>query len=886
MLTKSLNSKTNIKQYSDADYPINPRQPVLARYSADSILNQSVIQLPWSVDTLNAQDGFFISVDGKVLTLGSSNDYVMTAIDSFGFSNQVTLTSSLPAGLNIQAWKMGLKKEIEFAQDQRFNEVYDNLNQSLQGFVKTSDKLIAASAIGTPNTGYFQSSITNRSPIVDVSKDLRVRMGLERLITQNIVRIQDEIGPNGELVFGAVNDQNSAIRFVGNWGTSVSNNDGYRVNPNSVGDFIEITFYGTGLNLLYLNFNSARSATIYVDGILNSTFTASTTSSSAVLSGRNTPMNVVGNVVSGLTLGTHTVKIQMVSIFEIYGFELICETDTLKITPGSSYIAGQTALSSVLNSLTYNSNFEYGSLGTTGGRVTVYQKLDGTIGKAVQSVGASPAYLSSADHSNESVMRNYHWREFGAGRSDDFSLTSNNGGNNLAFTLDNGITTLMGNGVVTASGNNGLGVAVTAGSSIAITFIGTGLDIIRQDAVNNSNITTYSVSIDGTSIGSIADVGSSVQRIQKIVSGLPYGTHTVRIAWVSGNGYNFGPKEFIIYQPKKISAPDRTIELGEYCVLADYNANIAASQDAIARGVLRKLSAREFTYYGTWAASSVTTTAMGGFLISSSTTNDYIQYTFFGTGFEHRFTQNATSSTWQYAVDGVTNLSTYITSYYGAGIASFTSNTGTMVSSTTVTEGNGVRVSGLPLDIHTIKITKTAGTGQLSHEALDIITPIYSPKINIPNDQQNTLNVGSNSILDTRQLSATQIPSIKNKNIVQAVGITSGPTVAGSTLLPMVDMNVTHYNSSGRIRVTYSATVGTNTYGSGIGAVLAIYVNGISQSSRYTGMPNNSDYTTVSDSIVVNVPVGFNKIELYWSCSTAATATNSGTRRDLIVEEI
>ena len=81
-VTKLLSSKANIKQYSNADLPIQPKQPVIARYQADSTASQTVINLPFQVDTLNAQDNFFVAVDGKVLTLGSSADYTMTAVDN------------------------------------------------------------------------------------------------------------------------------------------------------------------------------------------------------------------------------------------------------------------------------------------------------------------------------------------------------------------------------------------------------------------------------------------------------------------------------------------------------------------------------------------------------------------------------------------------------------------------------------------------------------------------------------------------------------------------------------------------------------------------------------------------------------------------------------
>jgi len=115
MITKQVNSKANIKQYSDADYPVNPKQPILARYSAESTAAQTVINLSFSVDTVNAKEAVLIIVDGRVLTEGSSYDYTFTSVDISGYSSQVTLNSSLAASLNIQALKLGFRKESEFS---------------------------------------------------------------------------------------------------------------------------------------------------------------------------------------------------------------------------------------------------------------------------------------------------------------------------------------------------------------------------------------------------------------------------------------------------------------------------------------------------------------------------------------------------------------------------------------------------------------------------------------------------------------------------------------------------------------------------------------------------------------------------------------------------
>ena len=133
------------------------------------------------------------------------------------------MNSAIPAGLNIQGIKLGLKKESEFLQDARFTAIYEGIDQGLQGFVRTSDLMTATTTAGTPSAGQFYSSISNRASITDMTKDLKARMGVDRIPTQQIYQIQNEFGPNGETVYGVVNDTLNLIRFVGpNWFNSVS----------------------------------------------------------------------------------------------------------------------------------------------------------------------------------------------------------------------------------------------------------------------------------------------------------------------------------------------------------------------------------------------------------------------------------------------------------------------------------------------------------------------------------------------------------------------------------------------------------------------------------------------------------------------------------------
>src|SRR5581483_7440323 len=128
-ITQSLSSKGNVKKFTNNDITPQLDQPVIASYYATSTAAQTVITLPFYIDTsaTGYTDNFWLFVDGKKLDLGASNDYTFTNIGSDGNSNQVTLTASIPANLNIQAFKLGLKPEIEFKLDNRIININTQL---------------------------------------------------------------------------------------------------------------------------------------------------------------------------------------------------------------------------------------------------------------------------------------------------------------------------------------------------------------------------------------------------------------------------------------------------------------------------------------------------------------------------------------------------------------------------------------------------------------------------------------------------------------------------------------------------------------------------------------------------------------------------------------
>ena len=169
--------------------------------------------------------------------------------------------------------------------------------------------------IAVPN-----STIVGRALIVDPSKNMAPVMGVNRIMVQNIFELQNELGAAGERVFKALNDDRDQMRFVGAWSASVNTN-GQFVNTGTVDDYIEVVFYGTGLDILAQT-HAAFDIRVAVDGGAESANLF--TSGASVLNGRKYSCNQIVPCLSGLTLGIHTAKIRNNSATSpsIFGFQI------------------------------------------------------------------------------------------------------------------------------------------------------------------------------------------------------------------------------------------------------------------------------------------------------------------------------------------------------------------------------------------------------------------------------------------------------------------------------------------------------------------------------------------------------------------------------------
>jgi hypothetical protein len=591
------------------------------------------------------------------------------------------------------------------------------------------------------------TTIQNRAK---VTRSLKAIAGVERVMVRGVNRLQNEFGPNGEQVWEADN-KDSRIRFVGGWLQSSDGNGSKVYSSANITDYAEITFYGTGLNIVTIVNSSGYNFVASVDGGAEGSNLVPASYSGAIAS-RNYSSNQIISVASSLTLGWHTVKIRNNTVSNntiAYGFEILNQRTDLAVYQGSGIAQG--ALNGLSSLAT--SSFTDGVTGTRGARVVKYID-NGTLKSAVQEVNASAAYLASANHTNEEVVRRINFREFGANRADDFSTLA--GTNSArAFTLDDGTTTLVVNVGVVATYNSTEVLAIIEGGSnfATLTFIGTGLDFIGSSDGSSRQL---NFSIDGGSTITGYSYGAVGTQRFAVCSGLPYGTHTVRFINPNGISRGIGISDFIIYQPKKPSIPAGAFEVADYCLNANFVANSTQNISSVATGVLRKYSLREFTYTGTWdIVTANIATSDGGFLARTTTAGSTARISFWGTGFSLKIRVDASTSS-SVSVNGSTNLSGLTTSFVGAG--TFTAATGTIAGATN--ENAVLNVSGLSLGWHSIIITHVSGTNSTMIHALDIATPIH---INQP-----SLKTGSLSLKSATKYSPEKVVSNAGPDLSKA----------------------------------------------------------------------------------------------------------------------
>lgn len=582
-------------------------------------------------------------------------------------------------------------------------------------------------AVATYETAPY-TTIQNRA---QVSNTLKPMAGIERVRIDGLSRLENEFGTTG-LVYQPVS-KDSRIRFNGMGWREISINYGMYAQTNVINDFVEISFYGTGLQLLSPYLAVLPDVRLSLDGGAEGT-NIFTTVVSDILGARGYNPNIIWPLASGLSLGWHTIKLRLNTAVNFYvsGFQILNSRSDLAIYPGTGVSSTGTKTLAALAT----SSFNDGVVGTRGARVIKYLN-NGTIGSAVTEVDATTKYLTLADHTNEEVLRKINFREFGVNTANDFNTLSTTNSDRY-FTLDDGTTTLVGNDVLTdATTIEGVVLATNSSSSLTITFVGTGLDVFwsSQGSGTNSTPNAFEVFVDGISIGNWTTTSST--QLSKVVSGLQFGTHTVKFFRNVPNVWSLKIAHFVIYQPKKPSIPAGAFEVAEYCVPANYSNPALTVSGSIPTGVIRKMNSREMLPFGTWAA-AVNMATPSGVAITSSTAGSYVEFRFWGTGFNYRFGNNAGAQSFTVSVNGSTNLSALTTALYANAGLLLASGTGTVSGSPAIsTAENNLSVTGLALGFHTVRVSWISGA-LISPNALDIVTPIYF--------QPSTHKIGSMSV--------------------------------------------------------------------------------------------------------------------------------------------
>lgn len=927
-ILQQINKRGNIRKTSDSDLPYSSMQPVLNRYESVSTAGQTIITLDFTVDQANI-DAFLLYVDGKLLREGASNDFVFTNIQPDNTSYQVELTLPLLVDLNIIAIKLGTKPESEFGTDNRFVQLYEYQSAAFDGFVDVEANEIAPTfTAGTPASGYFYTTIRNRKNLIDFSKDLMPKFGVTRIPTQQLYLVEDEFGPNGEVTYGVVGDKFNQIRFVGQFWANFNDGSGVRplsTDTSSTSEYVEITFYGTGLNLLFAAYNMNNGAVYSLDG--GSETPIFSTAFAPLLTSRNTNCNQIIPIVSNLTPGIHTVRIRKSntgadSQLNVYGFETLnssVSSANITVPEGTSYNSGKKLVQNTPETFAYNDVVT----GTRGGKVIAYQNADGSIGKVFQAVDTNPRGLSfigsnilgswigdTANHDNEQIAKVYNVREFGVGRGDDFSTSPNN--DTRVYTLDDNVTTLKCSNTIVFG--EGIYSNSTSGT-LSFTFVGTGLDIVCPASMGTVN-TLYAITVDGITIGT-NQTGYVAGRRHQIVSGLPYGTHTVRFTATGGSTNYLVITNFIVYEPKDPVIPSGAIALTSYNVLANYVANTTGGADRLSLGVVSKMNTRELLYINltsapagsiAWTVGGINASAHpSGYDIYSNRRDAVLQFSFYGTGFNLRGSTDTNRSLYietsvTNSASSVVDINSYTVSAYGGftytpvveipGPPGFPSTFYYNVlneRSAGNANGAGLNVSGLPLDYYTVSF-RNRGNDTNSYilvNSIDVITPVYAPITNKTSAFQNTQMIGSTSLRDERNFEVVPIESEKSKAYAVAVGISSNPTVSVSSFVPLVDMGCTVETEDSYLMITYAVTIFN---GVNAGFSVMPYIDGSvvpAKEVRVIGPGANSKTDTLSNTVIVPVKKGSHRIQLYWrNINLSGTVQAVETLRTLTVKEL
>ena len=383
-----------------------------------------------------------------------------------------------------------------------------------------------------------------RRQIQNLRNNLKSSSGIERIPFNGIDELDTEQGPNGEAVH-ALNTGDSRIRFVGaGWRVITDSSEGTRVRTDFAADYIEITFFGTGLNILTLANSGARTIIPVVDGVTGSDIYPGTFSDALEPANRNVKINQVLPVRSGLSAGIHTIRLSQTNAtsatpFNLYGVEIINENAAISQQPGADFDGRVEALSgtsfpikptnTTISAVNSRSGASEAFTGTTGARVLNYITSGGQFKQSFDVADEAPVVTMAGEQSYTIVINpggsstvtlpastsSFQPILFGTGGTGGntpatfFLLATGGGGggNSLAtFTRDSGntaaltISTVFGTSDLTSvSANSTIFMTANDGTDGAESPGGPGTGGTGNATV--ANITSWTRSATGTNTG-------------------------------------------------------------------------------------------------------------------------------------------------------------------------------------------------------------------------------------------------------------------------------------------------------------------------------------------------------------------------------------------------
>jgi hypothetical protein len=756
---------------------------------------------------------------------------------------------------------------------------------NVQKQLGTYSATVEVNTIVVPST-----SIQNRAKIPDLANDLKVHFGTDRFSVSGLKYLPSENGTGGRRVFKPDTDDLDLVRFAGSWTTGVPER-GFGVRSNTQNDYLEITFYGTGLNLLTASGAGALDIRCSIDGGAEGANVYLTNSAPLHVDSFTQTNNVI-NITKGLALGIHTAKIRLSVLgtepFTVYGHEIFCEKSVITVNPGTAYYSGKKYTNQNAVEISHNSNFENQSLtnelSTTGGRVVICLKSNGQVAKLLRGCGNTPKYAELADHSNEEIVKNIHWREFGGSASDGTlrplrSVSSAN--NEYHAVLTDGSTGVSGRALGYGAMNDHDYISTTSTGELQFFFIGTGLDLLMVD--NTAGSFGFTLMVDGVSEGvqsyTITESGRPVLR--KIVSGLPYGMHSVRLT--SFTGIQSGVRAISVYAPKKPEIPSGYVELGEYNALGDYQES--ALPYGFSKGVIGKTALNEVCFFGTgWATNYSTTSMYRRIAAVTGSGTKGLEYNFFGDSFEIEGRTNTTIAPlphWTVEIDGVPYTGAASTSngaVWDAPNSAFYPN---------ISQTGRLHITGLTMSHHKVKLTAAnLGGWALTVNNVTHRNPVHATATKSGYENIVGPLVGSTSIGDLRNLST--VP--EKTRITEATYVNgtfwgeAGTSSTTGTLLNGMIAGI--YSRTGKISIDFSGTFKSANDTNGVS--VGILINGVLVNQE-EGIEKNLAVATrrLTTHMVVDVPEGFNSVHVIFKVtSDTGLITAVAGQRSLIVKDV